>query len=98
MGNVGRVEICYVTFQFGRIIETFDLNIHSMRTLSVKTAAKLTNGSGEKGEKDWLKVTGRLRCRFLVFILCVNTCAMEVRVLWEGMQLWADGRNLEKVL
>ena len=69
-----------------------------MRTFLVKTAGKLTNGFGEKGEKDWLKVTGRLRCRFLVFILCVNTCAMEVRVLWEGMQLWADGRNLEKVL
>ena len=41
--------------------------------------------------------TGRSWCRFLMFILCVNTCTMEVRVLWEGMQPWAAGRKIEKV-
>ena len=48
MGSIGRVEICHVPFQIGRIIETFDRTIHSMRTLSRKTAAKLLKGFGEK--------------------------------------------------
>ena len=52
-GSEEGVEIQNVPFRFGRIIDTFDLTIHSMRTLFWKTGAKLPKGIGEKRREYW---------------------------------------------